>query len=201
MPYTVDAFNPNSPLDSDSPASNVAAELRAIKARLAAMQHAINVGSVPIGTIIAFPASSVTSIPSYIQLPEAPWVLVRSEWTALFAVIGTHWGTGDGVTTFGLPYVEAGSALIKASGSGVTNGGIINHTHEYYDGYFCEQDAGGVAIDRKTSIPPSTYTGSGRSDEDNNTIYERLMVTQNPNGGSTKNLSAGTNVIFYLKAI
>jgi hypothetical protein len=201
MAYTVDAYNVNSPLDSDSPASNVAAELRALKTRLNAMQAEIDRGSVPIGTIISMPVGAAKTIDGYIQLPTVSTVLDRTAWSLLFAAIGTRWGAGDGVSTFGLPYVEDGSTLIRGATGTTTNGEVIDHTHPYYDGYFIENDAGGTAIDRKTSIPPSTYTGSGDSDEDNNTIYERLLNTQVPSVGGTKNIAAGSNVLFYIRAI
>src|SRR3990167_816265 len=57
----------------------------------------------------------------------------RSTYSALFAILGTIWGVGDGSTTFNLPDLRQRFPLGKAaSGTGATlggTGGTIDHTH------------------------------------------------------------------------
>ncbi|PRP71748.1 hypothetical protein BUE93_04905 [Chromobacterium amazonense] len=56
----------------------------------------------------------------------------RTAYAALFSMIGTKYGAGDGSTTFNLPYVPDGFALLAATGSGVgsiTAGHVISHAH------------------------------------------------------------------------
>src|SRR3990167_3386083 len=58
----------------------------------------------------------------------------RSTYSALFAILGTIWGVGDGATTFNLPDLRQKFPLGKAaSGTGSTlagTGGAIDHTHD-----------------------------------------------------------------------
>jgi microcystin-dependent protein len=57
----------------------------------------------------------------------------RTSYAALFAVIGTAYGAGDGTTTFNVPDMQQRFPLGKAaSGTGATlggTGGAIDHTH------------------------------------------------------------------------
>src|SRR6185437_10587695 len=58
----------------------------------------------------------------------------RSQFAALFAVIGTAFGAGDGSTTFNLPDLQGRVPVGAGAGSGLTNrvlaakGGEENHT-------------------------------------------------------------------------
>ena len=57
----------------------------------------------------------------------------RATWAALFAIIGTSFGAGDGMTTFALPDKRGRYSMgVAASGTGNTLGatfGAIDHTH------------------------------------------------------------------------
>ena len=56
----------------------------------------------------------------------------RTAYAALFAAIGTKYGTGDGSTTFNLPAIPDGHALLAANGSAVgsTSAGEVKaHPH------------------------------------------------------------------------
>jgi microcystin-dependent protein len=57
----------------------------------------------------------------------------RTTYDDLFAVIGTAYGVGDGMTTFGLPDLRGAFVMgVAASGTGNTlgaTGGAIDHTH------------------------------------------------------------------------
>lgn len=88
-----------------------------------------SVTAVPTGGIIAY---GFTTAPTGFLLCDGSLVS-RSTFSALFAIIGTAYGAGDGSTTFGLPDLRQRFPLGKAaSGTGVTlggTGGAIDHTH------------------------------------------------------------------------
>lgn len=89
----------------------------------------IHEGRLP-GEIIAYGGSSA---------PNSNWMICdgtaisRTTYAALFAVIGTSYGAGDGTTTFNIPDLRQRFPLGKAaSGTGGTlggTGGSIDHTH------------------------------------------------------------------------
>lgn len=84
---------------------------------------------VPTGGILMYGAASA---PSGFLLCNGATVS-RSTYAALFAVIGTTFGAGDGSTTFGLPDLRQRFPLgVAASGTGNTlggTGGAIDHAH------------------------------------------------------------------------
>ena len=82
-----------------------------------------------IGEIFDF--AGPTPPPGSLQLPAIPTNISRTTYAALFAVIGTQWGAGDGSTTFGCPYVPIDYATVhNPSGLGtVTVGQVISHLH------------------------------------------------------------------------
>jgi microcystin-dependent protein len=75
---------------------------------------------VPTGTVIDFAA---VSAPSGWLLCDGTAVS-RTTYSALFAVIGTAFGTGDGSTTFNLPDCRGRSTIGTGAGSGLTNRAI-----------------------------------------------------------------------------
>lgn len=85
--------------------------------------------AVPTGTILAYGG---TSAPSGYLLCDGSAVS-RSTYAALFAVIATAYGAGDGSTTFNVPNMVGRFAFGKAaSGTGSTLGGTfgnIDHVH------------------------------------------------------------------------
>lgn len=64
-------------------------------------------------------------------VPVAATNVSRTTYAALFAAIGTTWGAGDGVTTFGLPWFPEGYALLQANANVGTQtvGQVIAHSH------------------------------------------------------------------------
>ncbi len=84
---------------------------------------------VPTGGIVAYGG---TSAPSGYLMADGSLVS-RTTYAALFTAIGTAFGAGDGMTTFGLPDLRQRFPLGKAaSGTGSTlgeTGGLIDHTH------------------------------------------------------------------------
>ena len=56
----------------------------------------------------------------------------RTAYAALFAAIGTKYGAGDGSSTFNLPNIRDGHALLAANGSvvgGLASGEVKSHSH------------------------------------------------------------------------
>lgn len=85
--------------------------------------------SIPSGTIWMYGAAAA---PTDYLLCDGSTVS-RTTYSALFAVIGTTFGVGDGTTTFNVPDLRGRFPLGKAaSGTGSTlgaTGGAIDHTH------------------------------------------------------------------------
>ena len=87
----------------------------------------------PVGSgLIHFGSSAPTN---YLACPTAPANLSRVTYSALFAAIGTTWGSGDGATTFGIPYFFGDYTLLQATGNvgSATDGSVKAHTHDYSD--------------------------------------------------------------------
>lgn len=88
-----------------------------------------SVSTVQTGTIHAYGGSSAPS--GY--LPCDGSAVSRSTYAALFAVLGTTYGAGNGSTTFNLPDTRGRFILgVAASGTGSTlgaTGGSIDHVH------------------------------------------------------------------------
>jgi hypothetical protein len=86
-------------------------------------------GAVQAGTVIDF---SGTAAPiGYLVCPVAAANISRATYAALFAAIGTTWGAGDGVITFGIPWFAADYAAVQANANVGTSsvGQVISHTH------------------------------------------------------------------------
>lgn len=87
--------------------------------------------AVPTGAILSFGGTTAPS--GYFLCNGA--AIDRTTYAALFTVIGTAYGAGDGSTTFNVPDLRQRFALGKAaSGTGAALGdvgGAIDHTHTY----------------------------------------------------------------------
>lgn len=88
-----------------------------------------SVTAVPTGGILAYGAAAA---PTGFLLCDGSLVS-RATYAALFAVVSTTFGAGDGATTFGLPDLRQRFPIGKAaSGTGATlggTGGTIDHVH------------------------------------------------------------------------
>lgn len=85
--------------------------------------------SAPVGTVIIFAGSTAPT--NYLKIPAAATNISRTAYAALFAVIGTTYGVGDGSTTFGLPFIVNGGTAAQGTTGGVTSGVMPSHTHSY----------------------------------------------------------------------
>ncbi|MDO8776190.1 MAG: phage tail protein [Burkholderiaceae bacterium] len=81
------------------------------------------------GTIFAY--AGTTAPAGSMICPIAATNVSRATYSALFAAIGTTWGAGDGVTTFGIPFFPADYTLLQANANVSTSsvGAVIAHAH------------------------------------------------------------------------
>lgn len=130
----------------------------------------------PVGTIIDFAGTAAPT--GYLACPTSATNISRTTYAALFAAIGTTWGTGDGSTTFGMPYFPEGYASVQASGNVATAtvGQVIAHTH---------------TVNLTSEMAAGSNSGSLRSGSTTNT---------GSTGGSA-NLAAGLKVLKCVKYI
>lgn len=75
------------------------------------------VSGVPTGTVVAFAGSSA---PAGWLLCDGTNTYSRTTYAALFAVIGTVYGSGNGSTTFGVPDMRGRAGIGAGSGPGLT---------------------------------------------------------------------------------
>ncbi|VTU00992.1 Uncharacterized protein OS=Magnetospirillum gryphiswaldense MSR-1 v2 GN=MGMSRv2_2248 PE=4 SV=1: Collar [Gemmataceae bacterium] len=73
-------------------------------------------GTVPVGSILDF--GSATAPSGFLACDGA--AVSRSTYSALYAVIGTTWGIGDGSTTFNLPDLRGRTSIGSGTGAGLT---------------------------------------------------------------------------------
>ena len=135
-------------------------------------------GSAPAGSVMSFAGNGAGSIPDGWLLCNGAAVS-RTTYSALFAVIGTTFGAGDGSTTFGLPDlrgefvrgfdggrgVDAGRAFGSAQGQD-----IQSHSHSFAQGAnFTFVPASGTAtrgyLDGGGQGPSTKQTGTAGGTE------------------------------------
>lgn len=195
MAYTVDPDNASSPLDVDTPASNVALELRLIKAKINALEASIAaLITVPIGAIL--PAAAVSTPTNYLLVPSVATNVSRTTYAALFAAIGTSFGAGDGSTTFGLPYIPDNHTIIQSTLGVAEVGAPIAHKHFYEDGFNCVQ-APDVTFSGE-NLPTIPVDIAPNPWEFGGLMHRRRLETEESTGGSV-NLPAGMGLKFYIR--
>ena len=136
----------------------LADELDSIVGALQVLQRAnelfVNPITIPPGVMSAY--AGATAPDGYLLCDGA--AVSRGLYSALYDVIGTTYGAGDGATTFNLPDLRQRFPLGKAaSGTGATlgsTGGAIDHVHSTPD------HTHGIGTD---TAPTHTHTTSGTS--------------------------------------
>ena len=139
----------------------------------------ISAGLAPAGTIMTF--AGTTAPTGYLICPQSPTNISRTTYAALFAAVGTTWGTGDGSTTFGIPYFAQGFALLQNNGNvgAQTTGAVIAHSH---------------------SITPIIgQGGSGNSSGGFTGGVSVINITSTNSFGQANNYAAGGYVVFCVK--
>lgn len=81
------------------------------------------------GQTILWTGSSAPS--GYLQYPLTQTNISRTAYANLYAAIGTTWGAGDGSTTFGMPWMIAGSSVLHNISiiGAASSGAVISHGH------------------------------------------------------------------------
>ena len=195
MAYTVDPDNASSPLDTDSPASNVALELRLLKAKINALEATVNgLQTVPIGAILA---TALPAAPTkYLAVPNVPTNVSRTTYNLLFAAIGSTFGAGDGSTTFGLPYIPDGHTMIQSTLGAVSAGTLVAHKHFYEDGFNCVKAPDQTADFENLSIVPIDIAPNPW--EFGGYMHRRRLESEST-GAAGGNLPAGIGMKFYIR--
>lgn len=122
-----------------------------------------NTGTVPPGTIISYGHSGVPS--GFLTCNGA--AVSRSAYSALFAAIGTTYGTGDGSTTFNLPDLRGEFLRGWDNARGVDSGRGIGtaqshsvETHTHTTGNFMDFDFGSSGTHNGPHFTSATGRGS-----------------------------------------
>ena len=128
----------------------------------------------------------------------------RTTYSALFGVVGTTFGVGDGSTTFNLPNYQdrmpigAGSTYSAADTGGSKDAIVVSHSHTATDSGHVHQytywDAGGSGLPygevSQTSgyVSPNTQTG-----------YANISVSTTGSSGTNANLPPYLGIYFIIK--
>jgi len=134
---------------------------------------------IPVGTVFAF--ASDTPPTGALALPLTATDINRTTYAALFAVIGTTWGVGDGSTTFGMPFLIEGHVPVQADANtgSATSGSVISHTHA---------QASNTMLDN-TSAPSTGGSFNGSTSKGGNT----------QSAGGTYNEAAGNKMQYCIQ--
>jgi len=127
----------------------------------------------------------------------------RTIYAALFAVIGTTFGAGDGTTTFNLPDfdnrfpVGAGDLYSVAATGGSKDAIVVSHTHTATDSGHTHTSAGGIEV----GSGANAYSGNNNRNADTNTGTGTANITVASAGesGTNKNLPPYLSVYFIIK--
>lgn len=137
--------------------------------------------NIPVGMIVPFAGSTAPS--GWIKLAESATILSTASYPALFAYLGTKYG-GNGTSTFGIPGIKEGYALLAASAStygAETVGEVISHTHEV----------------TPTGVSGINAVSGGAGLTGGSTSASTIAISET---GGDANLAAGSKFILCIKA-
>lgn len=161
--------------------------------------------SVPVGAIMPFAAATV---------PNANWLscngaaVSRTTYAALFAYIGTLYGSGDGSTTFTLPNLNQGAFISGIGGNAAAIGtlqaeSVGPHTHGLNDPGHKHTPSSGSAYRFVTDGPnsaPSNYSGGNPVAGEYFTSTTTTGITINQNTG-TSNRPLNYSMLYCIRAL
>jgi hypothetical protein len=129
----------------------------------------------PVGTIIDY--AGTTAPTGYLACPLVATNISRTTYAALFAAIGTTWGAGDGLTTFGMPWFPADYVGVQANANVGTDtvGQNLAHTHTASDGGGFQTTSAGPAYGSSTTGSNSTATTSSNGGSANLAAGHRIL--------------------------
>ena len=128
----------------------------------------------------------------------------RSTYAALFAVVGTTFGSGDGSTTFNLPDyrdrfpVGAGTTYSANSTGGSKDAVVVSHTHTATDSGHTHNVTGNVAgiADLGASSGGNVYSGATAA---TGFGYANITVASSGVSGTNANLPPYLGIYFIIK--
>lgn len=143
---------------------------------------------VPTGTIIDF--AGTTAPTGFLACPITATNISRATYAALFAAIGTTWGSGDGSTTFGCPWFPENYAALQANANvgTATTGEVKSHLHA--------MNADGANVAKRYGAD-GPIDGSSSTSSAEDAHYNGSQNTGNT--GGTANLAAGHRVLKCVK--
>ena len=163
------------------------------------------VQGVPSGSVFCMAVATVPS--GYLECNGAE--ISRTTFAALFAVIGTAYGTGNTTTTFNIPDLRGEFVRGFDNGRGLDSGRNIaivqlsqNKSHNHSastsisdPGHFHHSFRSGNTADRQnnSSLTSSNFPASGTGAGDLNEAYNITHKTSQPNVGRTSNVNTGIN--------
>lgn len=129
----------------------------------------------------------------------------RTIYAALFAVIGTTFGAGDGTTTFNLPDfdnrfpVGAGDLYTVAATGGSKDAVVVSHTHTVTDSGHTHGIAyeGRLLYSGGGGNPGTAFGGSANQATESGTA--NITVTSAGESGTNKNLPPYLSIYFIIK--
>ena len=134
---------------------------------------------IPTGTIVPWSASSLPT--GFLECNGA--AVSRSTYAALFAVIGTTYGAGDGASTFNLPDFQDDVAMGKSGTKALASTGGANTVAA------TGNIGGSTANATLTTAQLASHSHSGGMG--NGSILMALEVTRARNVGTTGNAGSG----------
>ena len=140
---------------------------------------------IPTGTIVPWSASSVPS--GFLECNGAN--VSRSTYSALFAVVGTTYGSGDGSSTFGLPDLQDNVAVGKSNNKALASTGGANTVAS-------SGNVGGTTANATLSTPQlASHSHPGGGNSSPNSVRGQGQLNQNINpgfsGATTGNAGSG----------
>jgi microcystin-dependent protein len=157
------------------------------------------IGAAPVGMIVNFSGSSIPAL--WYQCYGQP--VNRSTYSALFAVIGTTYGSGNGTTTFNLPDLR-GVVVAGLTNMGGSTASTLTSTYYGANPTALGTAGGGqshvmttnelVLHGHVSSTSDSGHTHSTQGDS-GTTAFAGTLPGGNPNYGETLTSSTGFSVI------
>lgn len=146
-----------------------------------------------------FDHAGTVAPPGAMAVPIAPTNISRALYAKLFKVIGVTWGAGDGVNTFGMPYIKPDYPTLQANGNvgTETSGAAISHAHvatqsaHSHVTYYFDQSPG---PSENGKLPPMSNGNGPQTGWYAGTSAAQPPITVNPTGGAN-NLAAGVRLL------
>lgn len=180
-----------SSVDVNANFNSINDQLAAMTATMATMSTSIGNNAVPAGTLVAFAGTTVPA--GYKQCPTnlTDAIVSTTVYPALYAAVGSTWGTTSNSTSFVMPWFPEGYSLLQANALtpnvGVQSfGNVISHTHRPVFGGVPST----TAVVNNTSVAGSNGANTG---------YAGSSVLTIEATGGQANMVAGTKVKILVK--